>query len=179
MDGGERWQCVWSARRVAACFRGSTTRGIALPVSEAAATNWFIWALGALSVRPRWVWWSCPRGLRRFGWCLPCGARWVWRKFCRSLRSGLAARCRMAADASSGFGFLHLLHSAVIRDQSRQRQLLLCRAGSRAATLDVLILLYLTHLFVLMNGNCFALRDSTRTSRWDNVPLSVIFAWVF
>lgn len=160
--------------------------GIAIPVSEAAATNWFIWALGALSV-------EAALGLVE----LPAWTKKAW-------VGGLALMCAMGLaeglpllenqvwlhDAGWllmhpfwGLGFFILVNSAVGREQAHQRKRArMPRFIIVAATLGLFSYsLYLTHLFVLMKWYWFGFTrfHILTISLVIMVPLSVIFAWLF
>ncbi|HKU72957.1 MAG TPA: acyltransferase [Pyrinomonadaceae bacterium] len=159
--------------------------GVEIPVGEAAATNWFVWALGALSV-------EAALGVTKLpAWCY---------KLSRAL---LALGCAMALaqvlpivnvswlhdvgwlmmHVSWGVGFFILVNYAVATEQ--QWQLTLSRVPRLIPTLASLGLisysLYLTHSFVLMHWYWFGFtRLHIRSiSLLIMIPLSVAFAWLY
>jgi len=160
--------------------------GVQIPVGESAATNWFIWALGALSV-------EAALGVVQ----LP-----AW---CYKLRAGVAAlllamglatwlpkvdHIRWLHDPgwllmhpAWGLGFFVLVNSAVRAEQRRREmarrasRLLVALAGLGLISYS----LYLTHLFVLMQWYWFGFTrlHIPAISVVIMTPLSVLFAWMF
>lgn len=160
--------------------------GFHIPVTEAAATNWFIWALGALSV-------EAALGLIKLpAWCS------------RISLSGLALGCAMAlaqllplTDQSGwihdlgwlvmhpawGVGFFILVNYAVAAEQRwRLQSLSIPRLIPMLAGVGLISYsLYLTHSFVLMHWYWlgFTKLHILTISLVILVPLSVVFAWLF
>lgn len=164
----------------------SYSHGIYIPVTEAAATNWFIWALGALSVEaalgviklPAWCYRISVAGL-----VLGCAM-------------GLAQTLPMLDDKAWihdigwlvmhpawGLGFFILVNSAVTAEQRwRVRATPGPRLIPTLASIGLISYsLYLTHSFVLMHWYWFGftrLHILTITVV-IMTPLSVVFALVF
>ena len=160
--------------------------GFHIPVTEAAATNWFIWALGALSV-------EAALGITKLpAWCSSVSV------------GGLALGCAMAlaqllplVDQTSllhdvgwlamhpawGVGFFIFVNYAVAAEQ-RWRQTL-SRVPRLIPALAFIGLisysLYLTHSFVLMHWYWFGFTEwhVRSISLVITMPLSVVFAWLF
>ena len=164
----------------------SQSFGFHIPVTEAAATNWFIWALGALSV-------EAAVGLIRLpAWCFKISV------------GGLALGCAMALaqllpmmDQGSwmhdvgwivmhpawGVGFFILVNYSVAAEQRwRQRASRVPRLIPMLASIGLISYsLYLTHSFVLMHWYWFGFTQwHTRSiSLVITMPLSIGFAWLF
>lgn len=160
--------------------------GFHIPVTEAAATNWFIWALGALSV-------EAALGLIKLpAWCS------------RISLAGVALGCAMAlaqflplTDQSGwihdlgwlvmhpawGVGFFILVNYAVAAEQrwrlasSPVPRLIPLLAGVGLISYS----LYLTHSFVLMHWYWFGFTrlHILSISLVILIPISVVFAWLF
>lgn len=164
----------------------SESTGIYLPVAEAAATNWFIWALGALSVE------AALRVTKLPAWCY------------RSSMAAIALGCAMGLeqilpmlDHSSwvydvawlvvhpawAVGFFVLVNYAVAAEQRWQlRSLRVPRLIPLLASLGLISYsLYLTHSFVLMHWYWFGFTGLhiPSISLFILTPLSVAFAWLF
>ena len=164
----------------------SASLGIHIPVTEAAATNWFIWALGALSVEaalgvtkiPAWcsrislavLVLGCAMGLAQFlptvdqtGWIHDIG----W----------------LVMHPAWGVGFFILVNWAVAAEQRwRQQSLPVPRLIPPLAFVGLISYsLYLTHSFVLMHWYWFGFTrfHILTISLLITTPLSVAFAWVF
>ncbi|HEU4432659.1 MAG TPA: acyltransferase family protein, partial [Pyrinomonadaceae bacterium] len=160
--------------------------GFHIPVTEAAATNWFIWALGALSVEAAVGLIKLPR------WCFKISV------------GGLALGCAIALaqllpmldqagwihdvgwivmHPAWGIGFFILVNYAVAAEQRWRQQL--SRVPRLISTLAPIGLisysLYLTHSFVLMHWYWFGFTEwHTRSiSLVITMPLSIVFAWLF
>jgi len=164
----------------------SYSLGIHIPVTEAAATNWFIWALGALSV-------EAALGVTKLpAWCYRISVAGVG-LFCAMV---LAQILPMLDDRTWihdigwllmhpawGLGFFVLVNYSVAAEQRWRRES--SRTPRLIPTLASIGLisysLYLTHLFVLMHWYWFGFtRLHIRSiSLLIMVPLSVAFAWVF
>ena len=164
----------------------SQSLGFHIPITEAAATNWFIWALGALSV-------EAAVGLIRLpAWCFKISV------------GGLALGCAMALakllpmmDQGSwmhdvgwivmhpawGVGFFILVNYSVAAEQRwRQRASRVPRLIPMLASIGLISYsLYLTHSFVLMHWYWFGFTQwHTRSiSLVITMPLSIGFAWLF
>ncbi|HEU4869632.1 MAG TPA: acyltransferase [Pyrinomonadaceae bacterium] len=160
----------------------SASLGFHIPVTEAAATNWFIWALGALSV-------EAALGLIKLpAWCSKLSF------------GGLALGCAMTlaqvlpmVDHVSwihdigwlvmhpawGVGFFILVNYAVAAEQRWRRVPRLIPALASIGLISYS--LYLTHSFVLMHWYWFGF------TQWHvrsialviTMPLSVVFAYLF
>jgi peptidoglycan/LPS O-acetylase OafA/YrhL len=160
--------------------------GFHIPVTEAAATNWFIWALGALSVEAAVGLVKLPR------WCFKISV------------GGLALGCAMALaqllpmldqtgwihdvgwivmHPAWGVGFFILVNYSVAAEQrwrqqcSRVPRLILAFAPIGLISYS----LYLTHSFVLMHWYWFGFTEwhIRSISLVITMPLSVVFAWLF
>jgi peptidoglycan/LPS O-acetylase OafA/YrhL len=160
--------------------------GFHIPVTEAAATNWFIWALGALSV-------EAALGLIKLpAWCS------------RISLAGVALGCAMAlaqllplTDQSGwihdagwllmhpawGVGFFILVNYAVAAEQrGRLKSLFVPSLIPLLAGVGLISYsLYLTHSFVLMHWYWFGFTrlHILSISLVILVPFSVLFAWLF
>ncbi|HEU4834662.1 MAG TPA: acyltransferase [Pyrinomonadaceae bacterium] len=164
----------------------SASFGVHIPVTEAAATNWFIWALGALSVEAALGLIKLPR------WCYKLPA------------AGLALGCAMSLaqllplvdhkgwihdlgwlimHPAWGVGFFVLVNYAVAAEQRwRQKSLQVPRFIPALASVGLISYsLYLTHSFVLMHWYWFGFTrlHILTISVLIMTPLSVAFAWVF
>jgi peptidoglycan/LPS O-acetylase OafA/YrhL len=164
----------------------SASPGIHIPVTEAAATNWFIWALGALSVEaalgvtklPAWcfklrmaaVALGCAMALAQFlplldqtGWIHDIG----W----------------LMMHPAWGVGFFILVNYAVGAEQRwRQRSSQVPRLIPALASVGLISYsLYLTHSFVIMHWYWFGFTrfHILTISVLIMTPLSVAFAWLF
>ena len=160
--------------------------GFHIPVTEAAATNWFIWALGALSV-------EAALGIIKLpAWCF------------RISVAGLALGCAMAlaqllpmVDQTGmvhdvgwivmhpmwGLGFFVLVNYAVAAEQRWRAK---ASNGPRLIPMLASIglisySLYLTHSLVLMHWYWFGFTrfHILSISLVILTPLSVVFAWLF
>ena len=160
--------------------------GIAIPVTEAAATNWFIWALGALSV-------EALVGVIR----LP---RWCYRISFAGIALGSAAGLALALPLIDnktwlhdvgwlvmhpawGVGFFILVNRCVGAEQRwRLESSVTPRLISALASIGLMSYsLYLTHSFVLMQWYRFGFTQLhvLSISLLITTPLSVAFAWIF
>src|SRR5215510_12447337 len=164
----------------------SASLGIYIPVTEAAATNWFIWALGALSVEaalgitklPRWCFrlpvaglvLGCAMGLAQFlpmldqnGWVHDVG----W----------------LLTHPAWGVGFFILVNYAVAAEQRwRLKSSPMPRLIPALASVGLISYsLYLTHSFVLMHWYWFGFTrlHILTISLLIMTPLTVAFAWLF
>ena len=162
------------------------TFGIAIPLTEAAAVNWFMWALGAVSVEalvgiiklPDW----CYR-ISFAGLALACAA---------GLAMGLPLLDQQGLAHDVGWlimhpawavGFFILVNRAVVAEYSwRLRSLVAPRLINALAAIGLMSYsLYLTHAFVLMQWYYFGFLGVhiLTISLLITTPLSVAFAWVF
>jgi peptidoglycan/LPS O-acetylase OafA/YrhL len=160
--------------------------GFHIPVTEAAATNWFIWALGALSVE------AALGVIKLPAWCFKISV------------AGLALGCAMAlaqllpmVDQTGlvhdvgwivmhpmwGLGFFVLVNYAVAAEQRwRAKSLNVPRIIPALASIGLISYsLYLTHSFVLMHWYWFGFTrlHILSISLLISTPLSVVFAWLF
>jgi peptidoglycan/LPS O-acetylase OafA/YrhL len=164
----------------------SHSLGIHIPLGEAAATNWFIWALGAVSV-------EAALGIIKLpAWCYRNSTAAVSLGCAMVLAQGLPMLDQSGwvhdigwtiMHPAWGVGFFILVNKAVEAEQrwrlisSRVPRLIPPLAGVGLISYS----LYLTHAFVLMHWYWFGL------TRWHirsislviMIPLSVAFAWVF
>jgi peptidoglycan/LPS O-acetylase OafA/YrhL len=160
--------------------------GIEIPVSEAAATSWFTWALGALSVEaalgvvtlPRWCYQMraaaaallCAIGLSAL---LPHVERNLW----------VHDTGWLMMHPAWGVGFFVLVNAAVRKEQGWRRALARTpRAVKLFAPVGIISYsLYLTHLVVLMKWYWFGfLRLHILTvTLLVMTPLCLLFAWLF
>jgi len=160
--------------------------GFPIPVTEAAATNWFIWALGALSVEaavgliklPRWCFKISVAGLAlgcamALAQLLPMLDQTIW----------LHDAGWLVMHPAWGVGFFILVNYSVAAEQRwRQERLRVPRLILALAPIGLISYsLYLTHSFVLMHWYWFGFTEwHTRSiSLVITMPLSVVFAWVF
>ncbi|HEX3183385.1 MAG TPA: acyltransferase [Pyrinomonadaceae bacterium] len=160
--------------------------GFPIPVTEAAATNWFIWALGALSVEaavgliklPRWCFKISVAGLAlgcamALAQLLPMLDQTIW----------LHDAGWLVMHPAWGVGFFILVNYSVAAEQRwRQERLRVPRLILALAPIGLISYsLYLTHSFVLMHWYWFGFTEwHTRSiSLVITMPLSVTFAWVF
>src|ERR1043165_2636317 len=164
----------------------SDSLGINIPVTEAAATNWFIWALGALSV-------EAALGLIKLpAWCFKLSAAAV----ALGCAAGLAQLLPMVDQTgwihdigwvvmhpAWGVGFFILVNYAVAAEQRWRRQALpVPRLIPALAWVGLISYsLYLTHSFVLMHWYWFGFTrlHILTISLLILTPLSVVFAWLF
>ena len=164
----------------------SHSLGIHIPLGEAAATNWFIWALGAVSVE------AALGVIKLPAWCS------------KSLAAALSLGCAMVLaqvlpmldqdgwvhdigwtimHPAWGVGFFVLVNKSVAAEQRwRQISSRVPRLIPQLAWVGLISYsLYLTHSFVLMHWYWFGF------TRWHirsislaiMIPLSVAFAWLF
>ena len=164
----------------------SQSFGVAIPVTEAAASNWFIWALGALSV-------EAALGVTKLpGWCY------------RISLAGVALLCAMGLaqmlpmvdqltwvhdvgwlvmHPAWGVGFFILVNYSVTAEQ--RWRLVSSRAPRLISALASIGLfsysLYLTHLLILMQWYRFGFTrlHILSISLLIMTPLSVAFGWLF
>ena len=160
--------------------------GIDIPVGEAAATNWFIWALGAVSI-------EAALGVTKLpAWChrlsaaaLPLGCAAVLALTLPMFHhiSWLHDIGWLAMHPAWGVGFFILVNYSVAAEQRwRQKSSPTPRLIPTLASIGLMSYsLYLTHSFVLMHWYWFGfLRLHILTiSLLVMTPLSVAFAWVF
>jgi peptidoglycan/LPS O-acetylase OafA/YrhL len=164
----------------------SASFGANIPVTEAAATNWFIWALGALSV-------EAALGITKLpAWC----SKFSVAVFVLGCAMGLA-QCLPLVDQTGlihdigwlvmhpawGVGFFILVNYAVAAEQRWRRQSSpVPRLIPSLASVGVISYsLYLTHSFVLMHWYWFGFTrfHILTISVLILTPLSVAFAWLF
>ncbi len=164
----------------------SASLGVHIPITEAAATNWFIWALGALSV-------EAALGITKLpAWCFKLSA------------AGVALGCAMALaqflplvdhkgwihdigwiamHPAWGIGFFILVNYAVAAEQRwRQRSSPVPRLIPVLASVGLISYsLYLTHSFVIMHWYWFGFTrfHILTIALLIMTPLSVVFAWLF
>ena len=160
--------------------------GFHIPVTESAATNWFIWALGALSVEAALGLIKLPR------WCFQISV------------GGLALGCAMAlaqllpmVDQTGlihdlgwllmhpawAIGFFILVNYSVAAEQRwRQQRSRVPRLITALAFVGLFSYsLYLIHSFVLMHWYWFGFTEwhVRSISLVITAPLSVAFGWLF
>lgn len=164
----------------------SSSFGINIPVTEAAATNWFIWALGALSV-------EAALGLIKLpAWCFKLSAA----ALALGCAAGLAQLLPIVDQTGRihdigwlimhpawGVGFFILVNYAVAAEQRwRRRSQPVPRLIPSLAFVGLISYsLYLTHSFVLMHWYWFGFTKLhiLTISLLILTPLSVAFAWIF
>jgi peptidoglycan/LPS O-acetylase OafA/YrhL len=164
----------------------SNSFGVHLPVTEAAATNWFIWALGALSVEaalgviklPAWcfrisvagVALGCAMGLAQL---LPMVDQTGW----------VHAVGWVVMHPAWGVGFFILVNYSVAAEQRwRLKRSPTPRLIPTLASVGLISYsLYLTHSFVLMHWYWFGFTKLhiLTISLLIMTPLSVVFAWLY
>lgn len=159
--------------------------GIYIPVGEAAATNWFIWALGALSV-------EAALGVTKLpAWCsrlslaaVPLGCAMALAQFLPVANiSWVHDIGWLLMHPAWGVGFFILVNYAVAAEQ--RWRVKSSKAPRFVPTLAAVGLmsysLYLTHAFVLMHWHWFgfAKMHIVTISLLILTPLSVLFAWIF
>lgn len=160
--------------------------GVEIPVGEAAATNWFIWALGALSV-------EAALGVSRLpAWCYRIWAGTAALLLAMGLALWLPRINHIAWVHDAGWLLMHpawgvgffIMVNGAVRAESRRREmsvrasrLMLALAGLGLISYS----LYLTHLFVLMQWYWFGFTQLhiPAISVAIMTPLSILFAWLF
>ena len=160
--------------------------GFNIPLTEAAATNWFIWALGALSV-------EAAVGITKLPpWCFNISLGGLALVFAAvvSLVLPMTDHIKWLHDfgwlvmhPAWGVGFFVLVNYAVAAEQRwRQTTSRVPYLISALAPIGLISYsLYLTHSFVLMHWYWFGFTQwHIRTiSLVITMPLSVAFAWLF
>ena len=163
----------------------SYSLGITIPIGEAAATNWFIWALGALSV-------EAALGVTKLpAWCYKISTAAI----ALGCAMGLAQTLPfvnvswlhdvgwLLMNPAWGVGFFILVNYAVATEQQwRQKLLSVPRLIPPLASIGLISYsLYLTHAFVLMHWYWFGFTELhiLSISLTIMTPLSVVFAWLF
>ena len=164
----------------------SYSHGIYIPVTEAAATNWFIWALGALSV-------EAALGVTKLpAWCYK-GAFATLGLGCAMVLAQtlpLVHHLSLVHDIgwlvmhpAWGVGFFVLVNYAVTAEQRwRLKSSTVPRLIPALASIGLISYsLYLTHSFVLMHWYWFGFTrlHILSISLLIMTPLSVVFAWLF
>ena len=164
----------------------SESFGISIPVTEAAATNWFIWALGALSV-------EAALGIIRLpAWCfrvsvaaLALGCAMVLAQFLPLVdQTGLIHDVGwIVMHPAWGVGFFILVNYAVAAEQRwRLKALPVPRLVPMFASVGLISYsLYLTHSFVLMHWYWFGFTKLhiLTIAILILTPLSIVFGWLF
>ena len=160
--------------------------GIQIPVTEAAATNWFIWALGALSVEaalgvtklPAW----CYR-ISFAGLALLCAVALAQALPMMDDKSWLHDIGWLLMHPAWGVGFFILVNYSVAAEQRwRLKSSRAPRLIPPLASIGLISYsLYLVHSFVLMHWYWFGFTrlHILSISLLILTPLSVAFAWVF
>jgi peptidoglycan/LPS O-acetylase OafA/YrhL len=160
--------------------------GMDIPITEAAASNWFIWALGALSV-------EAALGVTKLpGWCYRTGVACLALlcAMCLALTLPVIGDMTWVHDAgwllmhpAWGLGFFILVNKAVKMEQAwRLRSFAVPRLVNAFASIGLFSYsLYLTHLLVLMHWYWFGFTrlHILSISLLIMVPLSVLFGWLF
>ena len=164
----------------------SESVGFHIPLTEAAATNWFIWALGALSV-------EAALGLIKLpAWCsrISVGALVLGCAMSLAQLLPLTDQKGWVHDAgwlimhpAWGVGFFILVNYAVAAEQRwRIERLRTPRLIPTLAAVGLMSYsLYLTHSFVLMHWYWFGFTKLhiLTISLLIMTPLSVAFSWLF
>lgn len=160
--------------------------GFHIPTTEAAATNWFIWALGALSVEaalgiiklPAW----CSR-ISLAGVALGCAMALAQLLPLTDQRGWVHEVGWLLMHPAWGLGFFILVNYAVSAEQRwRSRSSLVPRWIPLLAGVGLISYsLYLTHSLVLMHWYWFGFTKLhiLSISLLILTPLSVVFAWLF
>ncbi len=160
--------------------------GIAIPLTEAAATNWFMWALGAVSVEalvgiiklPRW----CYR-ISFAGLALACAAGLALGLPLVDQKSWLHDAGWLVMHPAWAVGFFILVNRVVVMEFDwRLKSLVTPRLINALAAVGLMSYsLYLTHSFVLMQWYHFGFTKLhiLTISLLITTPLSVGFAWLF
>ena len=160
--------------------------GFHIPVTEAAATNWFIWALGALSV-------EAALGLIKLpAWCSRISLAGVALGLAMALAQFLPLTDQsgwihdagwLVMHPAWGVGFFILVNYAVAAEQRwRLKSVSIPRLISMLAGVGLISYsLYLTHSFVLMHWYWFGFTKLhiLSISLVILTPVSVVFAWLF
>jgi peptidoglycan/LPS O-acetylase OafA/YrhL len=158
--------------------------GIDIPVGEAAATNWFVWALGALSVEaalgvtklPAWCY-------KRSSALIALGCAMALAQFLPIVSiSWLHDAGWLLMHVSWGIGFFILVNYAVAAERKWQMLSRVPRLIPTLASLGLISYsLYLTHAFVIMHWYWFGFtRLHIRSiSLLIMIPLSVAFAALY
>ncbi|MCA1816871.1 MAG: acyltransferase [Acidobacteria bacterium] len=185
--GWARTLFVCAAARVGWLLLGRSLgyfAGVEIPVSEAAATSWIIWALGALGVEaalgvtrlPAWCYrlrYSFASLLTAMGLALglPYVEHRVW----------LHDAGWLLMHPAWGVGFFVLVNYAVLKEQAWRRAASRAPRGVRWLAPVGLISysLYLTHLLVLMKWYWFGFTrlHILTVTLLIMTPLAVLFAW--
>ncbi len=160
--------------------------GFHIPTTEAAVTNWFIWALGALSVEAAVGVIKLPR------WCFNISIGAVALVFAAAVALLLPTTDQISwlhdagwviTHPAWGVAFFILVNYAVAAEQRwRQNSLRVPHLISLLAPIGLISYsLYLMHSFVLMHWYWFGFTQwHIRTiSLVITMPLSVVFAWFF
>lgn len=180
------WLCI--SARVVWLIVGrylSHAFGVNIPVTEAAATNWFIWALGALSV-------EAAVGVTKLpAWCyklsfaaLALVSAMVLAQTLPMLdgKTWLHDVGWLVMHPAWGVGFFILVNASVAAEQRWELNSRALRLLSPLASIGVISYsLYLTHLFVLMQWYRFGFTELhiRSISLLIMTPLTVVFAWLF
>ena len=163
----------------------SYSHGIDIPVGEAAATNWFIWALGALSVEAAFRITKLPDWCSRLSVAIvPLVCAMALAHFLPIVNiSWVHDVGWLLMHPAWGVGFFVLVNYGVAAEQ--RWRLKSSRAPRLVPTLASVGLmsysLYLTHAFVLMHWHWFGFTrlHIVTISLMILTPLSVVFAWIF
>ncbi len=159
--------------------------GINIPVTEAAATNWFIWALGALSVEaalgiiklPAWCYRISVAGL-----VLLCAAVLAQTLPLLDDKTLVHDIGWLLMHPAWGVGFFVLVNYSVAAEQRWRLKSHVPRLIPTLAFIGLISYsLYLTHSFVLMHWYWFGFTrlHILSISLLILTPLSVVFAWLF
>jgi len=158
--------------------------GFHIPVGEAAATNWFIWALGALSV-------EAALGVTKLpAWCSKLWVGVLALGGAMGLAQGLPVARGLVHDVgwllthpAWGFAFFILVNYAVAAEQRwRLKASPVPRLIPPLASIGLISYsLYLTHSFVIMHWYWFGFtrRHILTITLLIMTPLSVAFAFLF
>jgi len=160
--------------------------GVHIPVTEAAATNWFIWALGALSVEAALGLIKLPRWCYKLSMCstaLGCAMALAQLLPLVDQNGWVHDIGWLIMHPAWGVGFFVLVNYAVAAEQRwRVQSTPVPRLVTSLAGVGLISYsLYLTHSFVLMHWYWFGFTrlHILTISLLIMTPLSVAFAWVF
>ncbi len=159
--------------------------GIGVPVPEAAASYWFVWALGAIGVEamfgliqlPRWT-----RDLRLATLLIVAACAWSYYLPGIPKEYFVNNICWFFIHPLWGLGFFIVINRLVLTEQSWIRRTTVPATISIFATIGIFSYsLYLTHSLVIMQSWRWT------TPAWlqsvnvllITLPASILFAWVF
>jgi len=158
--------------------------GFGIPVPEAAAAHWFTWALGAIAVEAMFGLIQLPK------WCSSLKLASVLLIVAAGLSNALPLIPKDTVWHNGswfllhplwGFGFLIVVHRAVISEEKWIRAAQLPILISLFATLGVFSYsIYLTHELTIMQSWRWTNSASSQLAKLVLViPATILFAWIF